>query len=119
VGTTQEQPLYSRRQTTRVEAADGVWVYWQCDGRDDVSRVRDLSAGGLCIATSKAKPVGLKAKIDFLVPEGPIRAEALVRHVKSSGGLGLKFTALTEQDSPRLAALMTRLGSPSRTFGNP
>jgi hypothetical protein len=47
--------------------------------------------------------------LDFLVQEGQIRADAVVRHGQSGVGLGLKFTALSEQDRPKLAALLTRL----------
>ena len=56
----------------------------------DVSHVRDLSAGGLFLATPR--PVGMKAKLDFLVQEKQIRAEAVVRHIEAGSGLGLKFT---------------------------
>jgi len=47
--------------------------------------------------------------LHFLVQEGEIRADAVVRHARSGLGLGLKFTALGEQDRPKLAALVTRL----------
>jgi len=43
---------------------------------------------------------------------GPIRAEAVVRHVKPGNGLGLKFTAVTD-----LATLHTRLRNPSWSRG--
>jgi hypothetical protein len=57
----------------------------------------------------------MKAKLDFLVEEGQIRAEAVVRHIKPGNGLGLKFTAVTEQDWEHLAALLTRLQNLSRS----
>jgi PilZ domain len=114
-----QTPSYSRRHTSRVEATDDVWVCWCCNGRDDISHVRDLSAGGLFIATRLPRPVGTKAKLDFLVQEGQIRAEAIVRHTEPSHGLGLKFTAVTEQDWPHLAALLTRLRSLSRSRSKP
>jgi hypothetical protein len=63
--------------------------------------------------------VGMKAKLDFLVEEGQIRAEAIVRHSEPGNGLGLKFTAVTEQDSPHLAALLARLRSLSRARAKP
>jgi len=77
-----QTPSYSRRHTSRVEMPDGVWVCWRCNDRNDVSRVRDLSAAGLFIATPVPQPMGMKAKLDFLVEEGQIRAEAIVRHVQ-------------------------------------
>lgn len=88
---------------------------WRCNGIEEVSRVRDLSAGGLFIAATSSRPVGAKARLNFLVQEGQIRAEGIVRHIVPGNGLGLKFTAVTEQDSPHLAALLTRLRSLSRS----
>ena len=100
---------FSRRLSSRVGTPEGVWVYWRCNGRDDLSSVSDLGPCGLFIETSDTRPLGATVKIDFLVQEGQIRAKAIVRHVKPCMGLGLKLTALAEPDRPRLAALMTRL----------
>jgi PilZ domain-containing protein len=104
----------SRRHYPRVETPDNVWVYWKSEGLEDTSRVRDLSMGGLFVETEKASDVDATIRLDFLVQEGQIRAEALVRHVKPGSGLGLKFSALPEEDGPRLTALMTRLRSLSK-----
>jgi hypothetical protein len=68
-----------------------------------------MSMGGLFIETPEARAEGVHARLHFLVQEGQIRAEAVVRHIQSGRGLGLKFTALSEQDRPKLAALLTRL----------
>ena len=111
------EPCFFRRWTFRVNTFDtveSVSVYWRCNGLDDVSPVRDLSFGGLFIDTSVAVPVGAVATIDFLVQEGQIRAEAVVRHVKPTSGLGLKFTAMPKTDHPRLGMLITRLRHSSR-----
>ena len=115
---TQRNPIYSRRLASRLATPEGVWVYWRCNGRDDVSRVCDLSVGGLFIATPVARPPGVKAKLDFLVQEGQIRTEGVVCHQKPSGGLGLRFTAINEEDCPNLVALMTRVHSSPRSPGN-
>lgn len=104
-------PLYSRRLVPRVEIPEGLWVCWRCVGVEDVSRVRDMSVGGLFLSTAIPRPLGAKAKVDFLVPEGQIRAEAIVQHQVPNGGLGLKFTAIIDQDCPRLVALMDRICS--------
>jgi hypothetical protein len=76
---------------------------------DDVSRVCDLSVGGVFLATPVPPPLDAKAKLDFLVQEGQIRAEAVVRHLVPGGGLGLKFTAITDKDCPQLVALLNRI----------
>ncbi len=114
-----QTPYFSRRHTSRVETSGSVWVYWRCNGVDDVSRLRDLSSGGMFIDTPTPRPVGMKAKLDFLVQEGQIRAEAVVRHSEPGNGLGLKFTSVTEPDLAHLAALLARLRNLSRTRSKP
>jgi hypothetical protein len=93
----------------RFEAPNGVWAYWRCGGTEDISRVSDLGVGGLFLSTSIPQAVGVKAQLDFLVQEGTIRVEAEVRHLIPSNGLGLKFTAISDQDGPNLVALLNRI----------
>ena len=69
----------------------------------------DLSLGGLFLETASSRAIGSPTKVDFLVGEGQIRADAVVRHVVAGRGLGLKFTAVTEQDRRKFAALMRRV----------
>ena len=101
----------SRRLSTRVETPEHVWVFWQGDGRDDVARVHDLSVGGVFLETRKAKDVGAIANLHFLVQEGQIRADATVRHADDGRGIGLKFTAVREEDRRQLMALVSRMRS--------
>jgi|SRR5215467_1198866 len=111
------KPCFSRRRTSRVDTLDtveNVSVCWRCNRIEDISPVRDLSFGGLFIETLSPLPLGTVATIDFLVPEGQIRADAVVRHVRPTCGLGLKFTAMPEADRPRLGMLITRLRHSSR-----
>ncbi len=86
-----------------------VWVCWHCNGRDEVSRVHNMGAGGLFLETRVQRAVGTPTKLDFLVSEGQIRADAVIRHVRPGHGLGVKFTSLTEQDRRKFAVLMRRL----------
>ena len=99
----------SRRLTRRVPTPQHVWVYFRCDGRDDIARVRDLSVGGVFIETRKPKNIGVVTSLHFLVQEGMIRADATVRHAKDGQGMGLKFTAVREEDRKNLISLMSRL----------
>ena len=99
----------ARRFNSRVETPQGVWVYWRCDGRDDTSRVRNLSLGGLFVETREPNVVGASARLEFLVQEGAIRAEAVVRHVDSGRGVGLRFTAIRDEDCSHLAVLLNRV----------
>ena len=104
----QQKPSYPRRFFSRVETRVDVWVNWRFKGPEERSRVRDLSPGGLFVETATPTAVGASVKLYFLVLEGPIGAEAVVRHVQS-GGLGLKFSAMCKEDQKRLKALITRL----------
>jgi len=105
----QQSSFPSRRLSSRVETHEGVWVEWCCDGREDVSRVRNMSLGGVFLETHTSSGVGRTAKLEFLVEEGQIRADTIVRRVEPGRGLGLKFTAVLEEDRPRLEALINRL----------
>ena len=98
----------SRRVNPRIEP-NQVWVCWRCDGRENVSKVRDLSLNGLFLETKTLGTVGAATKIEFLVAEGQIRAEAVVRHIMPGDGLGLQFTAVADQDRSKFAALLRRL----------
>jgi hypothetical protein len=104
----------SRRFNSRIETPGGVWVYWRSNEPYETARVRDVSLGGLFVETAKPRAVGSTAKVDFLVQEGQIRADAVVRHVEPGRGLGLKFTAVSDGDRPHFTALLNRLRSLSR-----
>src|SRR6267142_2583729 len=99
----------SRRFTSRVEAPGDVWVYWRCDGLDDLSHVQNISLGGLFIETPRRMAEGTTVSLSFLVREGQVRADAIVRHAVSGTGIGLKFRAVREGDRPYLAALLARI----------
>jgi len=108
----QLKPSYSRRALTRFRASEDIWVCWRCNGREDVSRVLDISIDGLFVETLRLKvKEGMPAKLDFLVQEGSIKADAVVRHIKDGSGLGLRFLAVPDEDRQRLKALLRRLRS--------
>ena len=105
----------SRRFTSRVAGLSDLWAFWNCKKHDGLSRVLDLSVGGLCLSIEKSERivVGEKVHLNFLTPEGQIRTDAIVRHVRPER-LSLKFIAISEQDRNHLTALMTRLRNLSR-----
>ena len=69
----------SRRVNSRLVISEDVWVCWHSSGRDDVSRVRDMSLGGLFLQTPAQRPIGAATKLDFLATEGQIRADTVIR----------------------------------------
>jgi PilZ domain-containing protein len=99
----------SRRRTSRISIADSVWVYWESPSGRDVSRVKDLSPSGLFIETRARRRQGELLNLHFLVQEGQIRAEAVVRHATAGRGLGMKISSVPSQDAPHLHRLLMRL----------
>jgi hypothetical protein len=99
----------------RLPATWDVWVYWECNGRGDISHVRDLSLGGLFLETPLRKPKGELVQLHFLVQEGQIRLDSVVAQTESKKGLGLKFQTVSSEDIPKLSALINRVHSASLT----
>ena len=105
----QEPAFPLRRLNSRVETPEGVWILWSCDGCNEISQVRDLSLGGLFVETASPRAVGALTALDFLVQEGPIRADAVVRHLNPGHGVGLQFITMRDRDRSHMATLLNRL----------
>jgi len=97
------------RRHQRVATPKGVWVAWQNDKQQNVSRVRDLNIGGMFIATPTPLPLGTVLPVLMSVPEGEIRAKATVRNLVSGEGMGVQFTEVTLENQTRLEKLVARL----------
>ena len=100
-----------RRRVARIPVDSDLWVYWEAHPHHDISRVRDLSAAGLFLETRFRKAHGDRLFIHFLVQEGQIRIEALVRHVFLGQGLGLKLRSVAPSDIRQFDALLARIRS--------
>ncbi len=87
-------------------------MLWRCGRTEDTSRVKDLSVGGLFIETSKVCPVDATVELHFLVEDGEIRANAIVRYVKAGNGIGLQFKTVRSEDQARFSTMMKRLIQP-------
>jgi Tfp pilus assembly protein PilZ len=99
----------SDRRYERIATPKGVWVAWQDGKQQNVSRVRDLNAGGLFIATPTPLALGSTVTLLLSVPEGEIRSRAVVRNVVPGEGMGVQFTELSQQDTIRVEKLVARL----------
>jgi hypothetical protein len=102
-------PSKNNRRYPRIPTPKGVWVSWQHEGSQNVSRVRDLNIGGLFIDTKTPPAVGTSITVLFSVPEGEIRSSALVLNVTPGEGMGVQFVAMSQEHSVRLQTLFTRL----------
>ena len=76
-----------------------------------VSRVRDLSVGGVFVSTPAPPPVGTIVKLLFALPEGEVRVEGVVRYADSRKGMGVEFTRMSTADGARFRELLRRLNS--------
>src|SRR5260370_39156100 len=101
----------SRRYNSRIlTTTQVVWACWYCNGREDVSRVRDLSLGGLFLETAALRAIGPPTKVDFLVGEGQIRADAVVPHIVAGRGMGVEIIAANAQGRLQFGLPPPRLG---------
>jgi hypothetical protein len=105
----EQKALASRRLNSRIQITESVWVYWYCNERAEVSRLRNLSLSGVFLETPKSYAVGTMAQIHFLVREGQIRTEGVIRHLQPGHGLGFRFIAVKDEDRPRLISFVNRL----------
>ncbi|HTR46452.1 MAG TPA: PilZ domain-containing protein [Verrucomicrobiae bacterium] len=99
----------SRRRYERIPTPKGLWVAWQHNNSQSVSRVRDLNVGGLFIAAPDPLPPGTTVTILLSVPEGEIRSQAVVRNITPGEGMGIEFRDMSKADAERLDKLVTRL----------
>jgi len=99
------------RRNARVEVSKGLWVAWRSDGPSTVSRVRDLSMGGIFIETQAPLEEASRILLLFSLPEGEIRIEGLVRYKREKEGMGVEFTSMSPADRVRLRELVQRLNA--------
>lgn len=99
------------RRSARVQVSKGVWVSWQVNGPRSVSRVRDLSAGGVFVSTPTPPAVGATVKLLFALAEGEVRIQGVVRYADPKRGMGVEFTNMGAGDRARLQELLRRLNS--------
>jgi uncharacterized protein (TIGR02266 family) len=99
------------RKTPRIDVARGIWVAWRTDGQPSVSRVRDLSIGGVFITTQTPLPRGAAVHLLFSLPEGEMRISGEVRYSSTDKGMGVQFTKMGVADRARLQELIRRLNA--------
>ena len=103
----------ARRRASRIPVDSPLWVYWEGPPHYDLSRVLDLSPAGLFLETRFRKTQGDLLSVHFLVQEGQICIEALVRHFFPGRGVGLKLLSLAPDSVRKFDALLARVHSSS------
>ena len=101
--------VYGRRRFERIALPKGLDAAWYGGGDQQVSQVKNLGMGGMFLAASHARVIGTTLKLVFMVPNGIVQAEGIVRNVVPGEGMGVEFTKMGPQDQALLEALLTRL----------
>jgi len=100
---------YEKRTLPRIALPRGMNVTWKGKGESVVSRVQDISAAGLSIASPEPAPLGEEIEIHFAVPGGEVNARAVVRHVRESQGMGVELVDIPPECRARLNHLVQKL----------
>jgi len=90
------------RRYPRHNAYKAMLVVWTKGSQKYVSSVENLGLGGLFICTQQPPPVGTSLQLLFNVPEGEVRARAIVRHLAPSRGMGLALVSMEQEHRARL-----------------
>jgi|SRR5690242_2542985 PilZ domain-containing protein len=102
-------PGAERRRSPRVRLPRGMTIEWQGARRHDISRVSSLSLGGLFIEAADPAPAGDTLQVQFDLPSGPVRGQAVVRRSVAGQGMGIEFQELPENSRARLDELLQKL----------
>jgi len=102
------------RRNARIPVTQGIWVAWSVDGPRIISRVQDLSAGGVFVSHRDLLPIGTVIQMLFSLPEGEIRVQGIVRFSAKDRGFGVEFTTMGAADRARILELLKRLNLISR-----
>ena len=95
-----------RRRYPRSSAPPNLSIAWQTGTLQGVSRLASIALGGLYIRTPKPAPAQSLLRILVQTASGDLRARVLVRRVVPDEGMGVEFTAMTQEDRARLAQLL-------------
>lgn len=108
-GTSKTNQTREKRRSPRVRLTRGMTISWQGTCRHDISRVSSLSLGGLFIEASEPAPAGDTLQVQFDIPSGAVRGQAVVRRSITGKGMGVEFTELPEASRAGLSELLQKL----------
>jgi hypothetical protein len=107
--TSEDKQGLEKRRSPRVELPRGMTIAWQGTRQQDISRVSSLSLSGLFIEAAEPAPAGDTLQVQFDIPGGAIRGQAVVRRSITGKGMGVEFTDLPEGSRTGLSGLLQKL----------
>ena len=107
------------RRYPRRNAHKTTLVVWKKGSEKYVSSLENLGLGGLFICTQQPPPAGTSLQLLFNVPEGEVRARAIVRNLVPSRGMGLAIVSMEQEHRTRLDRWLKRLGVEETSTNQP
>jgi PilZ domain len=90
-----------RRRYGRVKSPH-LLVAWQASTTRSVSHLETLGLGGMFVLTKHSPPIRSMVKLLLDLPQGEVRARAVVRRVTPLKGMAVEFVSMTQEDRARL-----------------
>lgn len=90
------------RRYPRCNAHKTTLVVWKKGSEKYVSRMENVGLGGLFICTQQHPPLGTSLQLLFNVPDGEVRARAIVRNLVPSRGMSLAIVSMEQEHRARL-----------------
>ena len=100
---------FERRKNQRIPTPTGLWASCKFEDRRTTLRVQDFSVSGALLVTEEAIPVGTRLELLLSVPEGEIRALAVVRSCTPGRGIGVEFVSMQANAFDLILKLVKRL----------
>jgi hypothetical protein len=100
----------SRRYPRRC-SPKGTLLAWQAATVRDVSRVVNLSLGGIYVRAIEPPPVGTFIQFLLVAPTLEVRARAVVQRSEPEKGMGIELVAMQQYDRAQFAGWLSRLPS--------
>ena len=98
------------RRYPRHRSPKGTLLAWQAASVRDVSRVVNLSLGGIYVRAIEPPPVGTSIQLLLVAPAlEQVRARAIVQRSEPQKGMGIKLIAMQQDDRARLDGWLKRL----------
>jgi hypothetical protein len=98
-----------KRRSPRIGLTRGMTIAWQGTRQHDISCVSSLSLGGLFIEAAEPAPAGDTLQVQFDIPGGAVRGQAVVRRSIKGKGMGVEFTELSAGSRAKLNELLQKL----------
>src|SRR5580658_5322946 len=96
------------RKYPRVRAPKGMWVGWKSAKQTCTSLAEVMGLGGLFLHTANPASAGSSIDLIFDLPNGEVRARAIVRSSAPGKGMGIQFVQMRPEDRAKLNRYLAR-----------